>query len=624
MRQVGSVEIPQQAFLAVLKLDRGQKLRSLWSSSAEQGLSFNSHTDPRGTLPTYARGSTHCIPRPKGRPVVWDISGPIFAHLLNLGELTLISCKCRVDRLGSINNSLVMHTAHGTRHTALKRVSTARVMTLLLLAAPASTLLAQQLSVSFTTSEYNGYNVSCFGKKDGAIDITVTGGVPPYTFHWSTGDTTEDLIDLPSGFYEVTVKDAIGDGVQVPFTLTEPEDMKVEMEPFKYPSGHNVSCYECYNGSIDVTVSYGVPPYTYDWGDEVFTQDRSGLGALVYKVRVTDANGCETSSDQVHLRQPDSDDWKMTGNANTSPSIQYIGTSDATDLVFKTNGAEALRLLSNGDVQVDALTGADERLVYVDVNGTLKKGPPLNEQMSDIPWYLGGNLNVTASTNRIGPVNDLPFRLITNDIERMRLTNTGLVGIGTVAPQDQLEVHTALPRSGLTLNNIRTDDNAHTEIRFTKNGQGRWAIGCDFEGNGGQDFFLWDNPNTVKRLVVTAQGKVGIGTEPPTNSTSIYKLYVGDGIATRDVKVTAQNWPDFVFEEDHALLSLPDLRTYLKQEKHLPGIPSAAEVAAADGVELGDMQRRLLRTVEEQALYILLLEERLARVEQLLVERKDR
>ncbi|MCU0319416.1 MAG: hypothetical protein MUE88_05000 [Flavobacteriales bacterium] len=340
----------------------------------------------------------------------------------------------------------------------------------------------------------------------------------------------------------------------------------------------------------------------------------------MYKVRVTDANGCETSSDQVHLRQPDSDDWKMTGNANTSPSTQYIGTSDATDLVFKTNGAEALRLLSNGDVQVDALTGADERLVYVDVYGTLKKGPPLNEQMSDIPWYLGGNVNVTASTNRIGPVNDLPFRLITNDIERMRLTNTGLVGIGTTAPQDQLEVHTELPRSGLTLNNIRTDDNAHTEVRFSKNGNVLWAIGCDFDANGGQDFFLWDNPSTSKRLVVTAQGKVGIGTEPPTNSNSIYKLYVGDGIATRDVKVTAQNWPDFVFEPDHALLSLPDLRTYLKQEKHLPGIPSATEVAVADGVELGDMQRRLLRTVEEQALYILQLEERLARLEQLLVE----
>lgn len=49
-------------------------------------------------------------------------------------------------------------------------------------------LWGQGLSVTFTPSMYNGYNISCFGKKDGSIDVTVTGGVPPYTYQWSTGD----------------------------------------------------------------------------------------------------------------------------------------------------------------------------------------------------------------------------------------------------------------------------------------------------------------------------------------------------------------------------------------------------------------------------------------------------
>ncbi|MCU0319415.1 MAG: SprB repeat-containing protein [Flavobacteriales bacterium] len=124
-------------------------------------------------------------------------------------------------------------------------------------------LWGQVLEASLSPSIYNGYNISCFGKKDGALDATVAGGTPPYTYQWSTGDVTEDLSGLPSGYYELTVADAVGDKVQVAYTLTEPEDMKVELDPFKYPSGHNVSCYECYNGSIDVTVSYGVPPYTY-------------------------------------------------------------------------------------------------------------------------------------------------------------------------------------------------------------------------------------------------------------------------------------------------------------------------------------------------------------------------
>ncbi|MEB2342651.1 MAG: hypothetical protein OZ932_11690, partial [Flavobacteriia bacterium] len=96
-------------------------------------------------------------------------------------------------------------------------------------------------------------------------------------------------------------------------------------------------------------------------------------------------------------------------------------------------------------------------------------------------------------------------------------------------------------------------------------------------------------------------------------------LFVEDGIATRDVLVKLGAWPDYVFSEDYRLMPLGELRAFLRKNKHLPGIPSAAELEAKQGVELGDMQRKLVQVVEEQALYILELEARIKALE----ERED-
>jgi hypothetical protein len=77
------------------------------------------------------------------------------------------------------------------------------------------------------------------------------------------------------------------------------------------------------------------------------------------------------------------------------------------------------------------------------------------------------------------------------------------------------------------------------------------------------------------------------------------------------VLVKTGPFPDYVFQPNYALMPLGDLRTYLCENSHLPGIPSAAEVEEKGGVEVGDLQVRMLRALEEQALYILQLEERL-------------
>lgn len=82
-----------------------------------------------------------------------------------------------------------------------------------------------------------------------------------------------------------------------------------------------------------------------------------------------------------------------------------------------------------------------------------------------------------------------------------------------------------------------------------------------------------------------------------------YRLYVEKGVCTEKVKVTdVNNFPDFVFEEDYNLRSLTEVEAYITQNKHLPNVPSAAEVEK-DGLDLGEMDKILLQKIEELTLY---------------------
>ena len=476
------------------------------------------------------------------------------------------------------------------------------------------------ITVTLTPSDYSGFNISCFGLKDGVIDATVSGGTPPYAYSWSNNATTEDLPSVAAGYYRLVVTDAASATGEAEITLTQPLALRMSINPFAYPSGYNVSCHDCFNGSIDITVADGVAPYSYDWGDEVYTQDRSGLGALAYQLTATDANGCVITSGRISLTQPERSDWRMDGNANTNAATHYIGTSDEQPLLFKTNGQERLRLLADGAVSLPALSGSIPGLLVTDAEGTLKRfaesdfpevpiGCPTHERL---PWLRCGN--TVSYEEYLGTNNARPLLIKTDAQLRMVVSASGRVGIGTSSPSEQFEVRHTDQFGGMCLTN-GSSGNAQSVIRFYHGANQRWGLGNDMSTNGGQDFFLWDHQAGAIRLLVNSQGRVGIGTEPPTG-TSAYRLFVEDGVVTRDVRVTqAANWPDYVLAPDHALMHLRELRAFLAQERHMPGMPSAAQLEKDGGYDVGDMQARLLKLVEEQALYILQLEARLTAVE---------
>ena len=94
-------------------------------------------------------------------------------------------------------------------------------------------------------------------------------------------------------------------------------------------------------------------------------------------------------------------------------------------------------------------------------------------------------------------------------------------------------------------------------------------------------------------------GNVGIGTAAPTE-----KLSVKGKIRAHEIKVEIANWPDYVFTKDYQLPSLQQTESHIKKEGHLPGIPSAAEVKTS-GVELGEMNKKLLQKIEELTLHLI-------------------
>ncbi|MGZ7265377.1 hypothetical protein ACXWP3_09715, partial [Streptococcus pyogenes] len=79
-------------------------------------------------------------------------------------------------------------------------------------------------------------------------------------------------------------------------------------------------------------------PFTVTWSDGPVGANRYNLGPKDYKISVADANNCEGAATTILLRGPARSDWSMTGNANTLPGQQYVGTSDNKDVVFKSNG----------------------------------------------------------------------------------------------------------------------------------------------------------------------------------------------------------------------------------------------------------------------------------------------
>ena len=446
---------------------------------------------------------------------------------------------------------------------------------------------AQEFTVQLTPSNHHGYNVSCFGGKDGGIDLTVTGGNRPFSYQWSNDSITEDLGNLAAGYYHVTVKELDNDAyVEAEITLTEPDQLQLSASVNVYGNGYNISCYHCFDGIITLNPDGGVTPYSYFWYDANTNQTHYALGAGSYTAIVTDLNGCNMNSEHYNITEPPRDDWTMSGNVGSNPNTQYLGTNDNKDFVFKTDSIERFRILNSGSLKINSLSGA-AGMVYVDSIGVLRKGTtttvaPCNGPLLPMWQGLVNPLNLftcpqinvgigTYSLSRLFTVNGSSQLISDNNLNALEILGGGAVPA----------------RRGIGLDN---DPTGH--FNFYIHG---WQTNSSFNFINGQ--------NSTNLMTIKSNGQVGIGIIPDPSSTS--KLQVEGTIAAREVKVTTGAFPDFVFEPNYKLRSLKELENYISKNKHLPEISSAKEIASNGGIDLGEMNVKLLQKVEELTLYII-------------------
>ncbi|MEN8225152.1 MAG: hypothetical protein ABFS05_07295 [Bacteroidota bacterium] len=177
------------------------------------------------------------------------------------------------------------------------------------------------------------------------------------------------------------------------------------------------------------------------------------------------------------------------------------------------------------------------------------------------------------------------------------------LGIGTRSPATTLEVYKDLTYGGTVGLNISNNENT------------RWFIGMSAKQSYLKDLLIgsFDDLSSgySSFLVLKQDGTVGIG----TNETHAYKLAVNGAILTEEVTVkVSENWPDYVFNDDYELLPLHQLENYIDCHGHLPEVPKDSEVLE-DGLNLGDMERLLLKKVEELTLYIIEQENRINKIQ---------
>ncbi len=276
------------------------------------------------------------------------------------------------------------------------------------------TVPGPMITVTDAVSSFNcGFNISCNGASDGSIQISTTGGTAPYTYLWSNGAVTDDILGLVAGSYSYTVTDGNGCTNTNTITLTEPVLLASSGIPATVSCGFNVSCNGATNGSINFTATGGCAPYAFLWSTGATTEDVSALGAGTYGVTVTDANGCTTTNSFTLTQPVILSSSGVPATYNCGYNVSAAGATDGSINLTAVGGCAPYAFLwSNGSTteDVSALGAGTYGVTVTDANGCTSTSSftltePAILASSGVPATFNCGYNVTCNGATNGSIN---------------------------------------------------------------------------------------------------------------------------------------------------------------------------------------------------------------------------
>ncbi|MEO6541495.1 MAG: hypothetical protein ABIN74_10905 [Ferruginibacter sp.] len=372
-------------------------------------------------------------------------------------------------------------------------------------------------------------------------------------------------------------------------------------------------------------VIFDVPGVDYKEAGIQFKRGTDTLASIKYVAHPTLSNFIQLKASQ----------------SGTGPSLYVtnngtgIGTADPQAMFhIKKNDAEEMIRLDGLNPMIKfrkyvGLLNYDDIGFIQTVNDDLRIGTFSNNTLGDFIIRTGGTDNMIVDENGdvgIGPVTNPLTKLHILGGQDAGLSSSAngfmMMGFATagasnlVIDNNEIMVRSGYSTAGnLTLQNNGGDLTIGARTTINKGGEALKLDGDDpainLYDNGVQKGYVWQTGNNLQIGTSDALGKVIINTNKMQISTSVnlpdgYRLGVGGKILCEELKVKLQSagWPDYVFDNRYKLPALNEVEKFIQINKHLPNIPSAAEVEK-DGIEVGNMQKRMMEKIEELTLYII-------------------
>ncbi len=208
------------------------------------------------------------------------------------------------------------------------------------------------------TLNISSQNLTCNNSNNGSAIVNIIAGNPPYTYLWSNGQTSQQISNLATGVYSVTVTDGNGCTSTYQVTITQPQPIIATYNIT------NVGCYGQSTGTITISPTGGTAPYNYLWSNGASTQTVTNLSSGAYAVTITDSNNCTHAVNNITVSQPanplsvvvDSIRHASCYGANNgliivhgaggTPQYQYLWSNNANtnSIAFLTAGTYSLTL----------------------------------------------------------------------------------------------------------------------------------------------------------------------------------------------------------------------------------------------------------------------------------------